>query len=195
MWKDIKGFENRYEISSDGQVRNARTKKILAQKLTKSGYYEVSFRKVGEKKKTFFLVHRLVASAFINNPDDKQQVNHINGDKLTNTVYNLEWCTPKENTKHAFETNLRTGSGYNKCKKFGKTSKYHYVERLNSSKDGLVYRAVVKIDNKMKDRFTRSKQFSVKKYGELDAELMAAKAVNELIETHKEFKRLALNVL
>jgi len=192
VWKTIKGFE-KYEVSDNGCVRNANSKRILTQKIRKDGYASVGlYRSNGIREHNS--VHRLVALTFIDNPECKHQVNHIDGVKLNNNVRNLEWCTPKENTEHAYRTRLRKPSDHNKCKKLGKTSKFHYVEEVKSCGEHY-FRTVVKIDSAMKGKFTRSRQFSVKKYGARDAERRAALAANELIVTCKEFEGLALNVL
>ena len=96
QWKQIEGFSN-YEISNTGKVRNLTTGYILKGRLSKSGYLQVSIK--NDETKTFKnqYIHRLVAIYFIPNPENKREVNHINGDKTVNEVDNLEWVTPSEN--------------------------------------------------------------------------------------------------
>ena len=91
-----------YEISTDGQVRNIKTQTIL--KGVCREYREVCLRYNG--RQTSQKVHRLVAEAFIPNPDNLPQVNHKDGNKLNNRVDNLEWCTAKQNIQHAWKNNL-----------------------------------------------------------------------------------------
>lgn len=105
-WKPIKGFEGLYEISNAGNIRSfhSREAKTLKTWESKDGYIRVSLRK--NSKIYSKLVHRLVAKTFIPNPENKPQVNHIDGDKTNNKIDNLEWCTAKENIQHAYDTGL-----------------------------------------------------------------------------------------
>lgn len=109
-WKDIEGFEGLYQVSDTGDVRsldrvcggrrNRKLKGVVLKKTkTSTGYWKVELSKDGKvyRKK----VHRLVASAFIDNPLNKPNVNHIDNDPLNNCVKNLEWCTQAENVLHA----------------------------------------------------------------------------------------------
>jgi hypothetical protein len=111
LWKPCVGFENYYEISTLGRVRNvkgnfARNCKvnILKTNLCKQGYPRIRFC-VAQKKRTF-KIHRLVAKAFIDNPRNLPEVNHIDRNKQNNRITNLEWCTRSENQFHAIKTNL-----------------------------------------------------------------------------------------
>jgi HNH endonuclease/NUMOD4 motif len=110
IWKDINGYEGRYKISNFGRVWSVRNKVLLSPYVTKS-YLCVSFIASGKKKN--YKVHRLVAIHFIDNPKEKTEVNHIDGDKLNNHYKNLEWCTRSENMKHAHSSGLIDHKGEN----------------------------------------------------------------------------------
>ena len=95
----LKGYENYYEITCSGIVRNASTHKILRQENNK-GYLRVALCKNNKIQR--HLVHRLVANNFITNKEFKRYVNHIDGNKLNNTIDNLEWVTASENELHSY---------------------------------------------------------------------------------------------
>lgn len=112
-WKPVKGFEDRYMVSNLGRVKSIRHASIIRDKILSlsnhnQGYLSCSISR-GAKK----LVHRIVAESFIENPLNKAFVNHINGDKKNNHSTNLEWCTRKENEKHAYSTGLKNSTGSN----------------------------------------------------------------------------------
>jgi hypothetical protein len=102
VWKKIKGYDY-YEVSNNGNVKSnhkrSKDKPLLNLRVTKKGYRRVKLSKNGKEK--MFLVHRLVAEAFIPNPKNKPFVNHKNGLKNDNNLNNLEWVTAKENSVHA----------------------------------------------------------------------------------------------
>ena len=124
-WVDISGYEGLYKVSDRGRLlsmvgwngheRKSR-KKIISgwvQKTDVNGTYKrrvVGLAKDGKKEE--FKVHRLVAMAFIANPENKPSINHKDGNPLNNSVDNLEWCTQKENIAHAIETGLKKVAAY-----------------------------------------------------------------------------------
>ena len=111
VWRDIKGYEGLYQISNWGRVKSLprkyaqKTEKILKNCKNGSGYYLVVLNKNGESKNHH--IHRLVAEAFIHNPDNLPIINHKNGNKLNNSVENLEWCTYSHNTLESYRLNPR----------------------------------------------------------------------------------------
>lgn len=94
-WRDIAGYEGLYKISNQGQVLNVRRNKLLNPYIDADGYLQVGLSMKGKGRR--FRVHRLVAMAFIENAENKPEVDHINTKKTDNRVINLRWVTPHEN--------------------------------------------------------------------------------------------------
>jgi len=113
IWKDIVGYEGLYQVSDFGNVKSLNFNKTKKEKLHKpflsNGYLRVIFSKNNVQKK--FTIHRLSATAFIENPLNLPQVNHKDGIKTNNYRNNLEWCTQSENTKHAHKLGLINQNG------------------------------------------------------------------------------------
>lgn len=119
VWKDIIGYEGLYQVSNFGRVKSLQRKasgrkNIVNERMLKpqfnGEYYHFGISKNGIQK--IVLIHRIVASHFIPNPENKPEVNHLNGDKSCNEDWNLAWATEKENCKHAREVlNKKPGTG------------------------------------------------------------------------------------
>ena len=117
-WRPIKGYEGLYEVSNTGEIKSLpkvrkngsgyyiQKEKLLRQSNTTTGYKKVELVKDGKRKS--LKVHRLVAQAFIPNPQNKPQVNHLDGNKINNNVSNLEWATISENVQHGYDTGLNS---------------------------------------------------------------------------------------
>lgn len=120
IWKDIEGYEGLYQVSNMGRVRSLDRKsksknkwnsynmsikgRIRLTATSQRGYLRMRLCKDGIKQ--WYQLHQLVARAFIPNPEGKETVNHIDGNKKNNCVSNLEWATQAENNKHARDTHL-----------------------------------------------------------------------------------------
>lgn len=115
MWKCVKGFESKYEISNTGEVKTLERvvsrggnryqplpEKILKKFKCTGGYFCVSLYDEVSKKNVRVRVHRLVAETFLDNIENKLCVNHKDGNKINNNVSNLEWATYSENKEHSF---------------------------------------------------------------------------------------------
>ena len=135
IWKDIKGYEDVYKVSSYGRIirkpweRNY-TEREIKPIIKKHGYAVVGLN-VNSKCKHFY-IHRLVAIAFLENTENKPQINHKDGNKINNNLENLEWATRGENQKHRYSTLGHKGSFY------GKTGANHKCSKpvIQMTKDG-----------------------------------------------------------
>ena len=121
LWKPIKNYEGLYAVSNTGKIKRLRfinnktnksqiTDKIL--QLNNGGYLTVSLSKNGKQKS--YLVHRIVADAFMENPKKLKEINHIDGNKCNNNLENLEWCTREHNMREAFKNGLWKSPNKNK---------------------------------------------------------------------------------
>jgi hypothetical protein len=141
IWKPIKGYEGRYEVSNLGRVKSldrksknkATPEMIVKGRLIKdcntNGYrtLRLSLRNVPK----MFYVHRLVCSAFVENPNNKKTVNHIDGDKTNNHYSNLEWTSLAENIRHANKAGLRININRKTGKQLTKKQALELIELLN----------------------------------------------------------------
>ena len=137
MWRSIKGYEGLYEISNKGRVKSLARyykafgyrkiiieEKIMSPVESPQGYYQIGLSKEGAKKHV--QIHRLVAQAFIPNPQSLPFINHKDENKKNNCVDNLEWCTP--------EYNVNYGSGIARAKEARKTKKIKRAEEIRKAK-------------------------------------------------------------
>lgn len=144
IWKDVVGYEGIYQVSDTGEVRTAEGKKThsvlhgernwkqrtLKQKVSKDNNCRVCLYK--DKKEKNWLVHRLVADAFISKVEGKNYINHIDGNRLNNCLSNLEWCDHTENNNHAFDNDLIM-TGKKVVLVHRKTKTAHYFRSLSKA--------------------------------------------------------------
>jgi hypothetical protein len=134
IWKRINITNGKYEISNNGDVRNSKKKNILKQNLNSCGYKYVGIRINGNKNKTMFFIHRLLALYFIENPNNLPCVNHIDGNKQNNNINNLEFCSQSYNINHAVKIGLI------KTKKVNQYDKdNNFIKTWNSINDAQKY--------------------------------------------------------
>jgi hypothetical protein len=137
-WKNINGYEGLYQVSNTGLIKSLERyvdhkkygKMLVKEKITKGtfdGFY-YRFKLIGLKTSTL-RIHRIVATNFIDNSNNLPEVNHIDGNKLNNNLYNLEWVSKSENGKHAWNIGLQKRT-YQKCSMCG-------LERKKGMKHGV----------------------------------------------------------
>jgi len=133
--KEIKQYPN-YFITEEGLVFSSKTNKFLRFSYDQQGYQRVGLYAGNYKSKTI-KVHRLVAETFIDNIENKKDVNHIDGNKSNNNVSNLEWATRSENIKHAFKSGLKTITN----KQIDGVKK-RFSKKVLDTKTGIIYNSL-----------------------------------------------------
>ena len=132
VWKDIPGYEGKYQVSNTGQVKSLNYRqtgktKILKLSTSKDGYKNIGLCKNG--KRTNYQVHRLVAQAFLDNPNNYKEVNHKDENKANNTVWNLEYCDHKYNCNYGtFNYKMRQLKSGENNHNYGKGHKIKCIE-------------------------------------------------------------------
>ncbi|MBO0479613.1 NUMOD4 motif-containing HNH endonuclease [Vagococcus fluvialis] len=167
IWKDVLGYEGLYEVSSLGRIRSSKDKtthserhgarkwqqRIFKQKTDKNGYKRVTLYK--NKSPKDFLVHRLVAIAFIPQIEGKELINHIDCNPSNNYASNLEWCNHSENLKHAYENRLNQSNEVvillntitNKPKVFlSKSEASEFLGRNKAFLSGIINKGINEVD-------------------------------------------------
>lgn len=155
IWKDVVGYEGQYMVSNYSRVKSlnkvvnavngftsTKKSKVLKQILN-ACYLGISFSNKNKIKRV--MIHRIVAEAFIPNPENKKTVNHVDGNKLNNSIANLEWATYSENIKHAYKMGLSKPNPTNKGK-FG-------ILHANSKKIVRIKGAEIKRYDSISDAF------------------------------------------
>lgn len=176
IWKDMVDFKGRYQVSNLGRIRSIQSnhgkyqEKILPQRIRSKTCNYAYVQMSVQNNAHHIAVHRAVAKAFIDNPENKPQVNHIDGNKHNNCVCNLEWVTASENHIHAFKMGLRNADhviARQLGSKIGSASKHHNVSWDSTRQK---WKACLKDGGKM----VFQKRF--------DCELEAAKYVNTKLD-------------
>lgn len=167
IWKPVKDFEDKYQISTFGRLKNIQTNHILKMTNQYGGYFAITL--YNNKRKRTTRIHRIVAETFIPNVNNYKEVNHIDGNKQNNCVENLEWCDRKHNQNHALKiglSNMNCLNNYNKnkCyKKYGLITQYNkngdkiqsfYSVKIASKKTGVCARNILQCINNEPKRKT-----------------------------------------
>ena len=163
-FRKIKSLKFLYEVNRFGVVRNVKSKKIVKGYVEKNGYVRIKFENkcLGGIVRT--TIHRLVAEAFIPNPNNLTEVNHIDRNRANNCVENLEWCTHSENMKHSYnlginqeplrnnskETRRKVTNGTNEFESISKAAEWLVEEKLSKNKKSAISGISAVVRNKIK---------------------------------------------
>jgi len=131
IWKDINGYEADYQVSNLGRIKSFKRNGCMFLAINdkcKDGYKRITLRKPGSCKS--WMVHRLIAEAFVDNPNDKPEVNHLNSDRADNRIDNLEWVTRCENNEHAVKFGRRDYKSVQGEKQWKAKLTSHKVKRI-----------------------------------------------------------------
>lgn len=124
VWKDIKGYEELYQVSNTGKVKSIKRNKTLRPEIKEDGYLRVNLYKNGKRRHK--RLNRLVAIAFLPIDNYKLQVNHKDCNKFNNKATNLEWVTDKKNKEHSVKNGLNARGS-----KIGKLKEYEVIQIIN----------------------------------------------------------------
>ena len=172
-WYTLSEFPN-YEINELGQVKSKKSSKILSQSLSTKGYYQINIDKKSRR------VHRLIAETFIPNPMNYETVNHKNGNKLDNSLENLEWVSRSENVKHSREILGLIPIPYSK------TNKQHHLKSKTGSESNKGKSIYLLLDNGEKQVFGSALEAGRILFND---EMNAGKGIRDAIKRNTTYKK------